>query len=38
MGKWLGLWHFNDTLNNISVFKWQLVLLMEETEIPGENH
>ena len=29
---------FNTTFNNISVISWQLVLLAEETEGPGENH
>ena len=29
---------FNATFNNISVISWWLVLLMEETRVPGENH
>ena len=29
---------FNATFNNISVTSWQSVLLVEETEVPGENH
>ena len=29
---------FNATFNNISVILWQSVLLVEETEIPRENH
>jgi len=29
---------FNATFNNISVISWQSVLLVEETEVPGENH
>jgi hypothetical protein len=29
---------FNATFNNISVISWWLVLLVEETRIPGENH
>jgi hypothetical protein len=29
---------FNATFNNISVILWRSVLLMEETEVPGENH
>jgi len=29
---------FNVTLNNISVILWHSVLLVEETEVPGENH
>jgi hypothetical protein len=29
---------FNATFNSISVIQWWSVLLVEETEIPGENH
>ena len=29
---------FNTTFNNISVISWPSVLLVEEREIPGENH
>jgi len=29
---------FNATFNNISVISWCSVLLVEETEVPGENH
>jgi hypothetical protein len=29
---------FNATFNNISVILWQSVLLVEESEVPGENH
>jgi hypothetical protein len=29
---------FNATFNNISVISWRSVLLVEETEIPRENH
>jgi hypothetical protein len=29
---------FNATFNNISVISWWLVLLVEETGVPGENH
>jgi hypothetical protein len=29
---------FNATFNNISVILWQSVLLVKETEVPGENH
>jgi hypothetical protein len=29
---------FNATFNNISAIPWQLVVLMEETGGPGENH
>ena len=28
----------NATFNNISVKSWQLVLLVEETDVPGKNH
>ena len=28
----------NATFNNISVISWPLVLLVEETRVPGENH
>ena len=29
---------FNATFNNISVISWRSVSLVEETEVPGENH
>jgi hypothetical protein len=29
---------FKATFNNISVISWRSVLLMEDTEGPGENH
>ena len=29
---------FSVTFNNISVISWWSVLLVEETEVPGENH
>ena len=29
---------FNTTFNNISVISWRSVLLVEETEVPRENH
>jgi len=29
---------FNATFNNISVISWRSVLLVEDTEEPGENH
>jgi hypothetical protein len=29
---------FNATFNNISVISWWLVLLVEETGVPGENN
>jgi hypothetical protein len=28
----------NVTFNNISIISWQLVLLVDETEVPSENH
>ena len=28
----------NATFNNISAISWRSVLLVEETEVPGENH
>jgi energy-converting hydrogenase Eha subunit E len=34
----LGFMVFNTTFNNISVISWRSVLLVEETEVPGENH
>jgi hypothetical protein len=35
---WLGLMVFNPTFNNISVISWRSVLLVEETNVPRENH
>jgi hypothetical protein len=35
---WLGFMVLNATLNIISVILWQSVLLVEETEVPEENH
>jgi len=29
---------FNATFNNISAISWGSVLMVEETEVPGENH
>ena len=29
---------FNATFNNISGISWQIVLLVEETRVPRENH
>jgi hypothetical protein len=29
---------FNGTFNTISVISWRSVLLVEEIELPGENH
>ena len=34
----VSLVEFNATFNNISVISWRSVLLVEETERPGENH
>jgi hypothetical protein len=36
VGGWIIV--FNATFNNISVISWWLVLLLEETGVPGENH
>jgi hypothetical protein len=38
--KWVmvGVMVFNATFNNISVISWWSVLLVEETEVPGENN
>jgi hypothetical protein len=33
-----GFMVFNATFNNISVISWWLVLLVDETGVPGENH
>ena len=35
---WFGFMVLNATFNNISVILWRLVALMEETEVPRENH
>jgi len=29
---------FNAPFNNITVILWWLVLLVDDTEVPGENH
>jgi hypothetical protein len=29
---------FNATFSNISIISWRSVLLLAETEVPGENH
>ena len=29
---------FNTTFNTISVLSWQLVLLVDDTGVPGENY
>jgi hypothetical protein len=34
----LRVMELNATFNNISVISWQLVLMVEETRVPGENH
>jgi hypothetical protein len=34
----MGVMVFNTTFNNISVILWQSVLLVQETEVPGENY
>jgi hypothetical protein len=34
----LGVMVFKAILNNILVILWRSVLLVEETELPGENH
>ena len=33
-----GVMMLNTTFNNISVISWRSVLLVEEIEVPGENH
>ena len=35
----IGLWFmvFNATFNNISVISWRSILLVEKTEVPGNN-
>ena len=38
LGGWWWVMVFNATFNNISVISWRLVLLVEETGVPGENH
>jgi hypothetical protein len=35
---WVIFFMFNATFNNISVISWPSVLLVEETEVPRENH
>jgi len=32
------LFVFNATFSNISSISWRLVLVVEETGVPGENH
>jgi hypothetical protein len=38
IGGTVGVMVFNATFNNISVISWRSVLLVEETEVTGENH
>ena len=35
---WVRIIVFYVTFNNISAILWQLVLLVKETGVPGENH
>jgi len=35
---WFRFMVLKSTFNNISVISWQSVLLVEETEVPGETH
>ena len=37
-GRLTGVMVFNATFNNISVISWRSALLVEETEVPRENH
>ena len=34
----IGVMVFNAIFDNISVISWRLILLMEKTKVPGENH
>ena len=34
----IGFMVFNATFNNISLISWRSVLLVEETEVPGEKN
>jgi len=36
--RWFGFMVLNATFNNISAISWGWVLLVEETEVPGENY
>jgi hypothetical protein len=38
MMAWFGFMVFNGTFNNISVISWWSFLLVEKTEVPGENN
>jgi hypothetical protein len=33
-----GFLMFNATFSNISVISWRPILVVEEAEVPGENH
>ena len=35
---WFDFWCFNATFSNISAISWWPVLVVEEAEVPGENH
>ena len=35
---WFWFMVFNAIFNNISVISWRLVLLVEETGVPGQNY
>ena len=35
---WFGFMVFNATFNNILAISWRSFLLVEETDVPGENH
>jgi hypothetical protein len=34
----IDFWSFNATFSNISAILWRPVLVLEEAEVPGENH
>jgi hypothetical protein len=34
----IDFWCFNATFSNISAISWRPVLVVEEAEVPGENH
>ena len=38
IGLWVSVMVFNTTFNNISAISCRSVLLLEETEVPGENN
>ena len=35
---WVRVMVFNATFNNISAISWRSALMVEETEVQGENH